>query len=265
MLTEGLRELHRRLEMTGSGLREDWITLDEFYREYDSLLFSVEADLFVPAGGRPETVDAGNWQRFLVEGRPTMKVVVEGANSYITPEARKRLQEAGVVLLRDASANKCGVISSSYEIIGNLLLSEEEFLAHKEQYVRDVLEILEGRAADEANLIFRLHREEGGKRNFTDISDAISREINSHKARLFQFFRSRADLCGRQPCQRALLNHLPRLVRESPTYRARVANLPAKYRSAILAAELATAMVYRCPLEPNFEQALEEYAGRMFA
>ena len=29
-----------------------------------------------------------------------------------------RLQEAGAVVLRDASANKCGVISSSYEIIG---------------------------------------------------------------------------------------------------------------------------------------------------
>jgi glutamate dehydrogenase len=262
--TEGLRELYRRVERTDSGLREDWVTLDEFYREYDGLPFSVSADLFVPAGGRPETVDKGNWQRFLVDGKPTMKVVVEGANSFITPEARKRLQEAGVVLLRDASANKCGVISSSYEIIGNLLLSEKEFLAHKEEYVRDVLAILEKRAGDEASLIFRRHREEGGKRLFTEISNAISHEINGHKARLFQFFRARPDLCAKAPYRKALLSHLPTLVRDSPSYRLRVKDLPEKYRAAILAAEIATTMVYRRPLEPNFEEALQEYVGKMF-
>ncbi len=262
--TEGLRELYRRVEMTGSGLREDWVTLDEFYKDYDGLFFSVPADLFIPAGGRPETVDDANWGRFLLDGKPTMKVVVEGANSFITPEARKHLQQMGVVVLRDASANKCGVISSSYEIIGNLLLTEKEFLAHKEQYVRDVLAILEKRAADEASLIFRRHREEGGKRSFTEISNAISVEINDHKARLFQFFRSRPGLPTKQLYRRALLAHLPKLIRESPLYRLRVKRLPSKYRSAILAAEIATTMVYRRALEPNFEEALEEYMAAMF-
>jgi hypothetical protein len=104
-----------------------------------------------------------------------------------------------------------------------------------------------------------------GKRAFTDISSAISLEINGHKARLFQFFRSRPDLVGKQLYRRALLEHLPRLVRESPSYRLRVKDLPAKYRSAILAAEIATTMVYRQPLEPNFEEALEEYVGKMFS
>jgi glutamate dehydrogenase len=263
--TEGLRELFRRLEMTASGLREDWVTLDEFHKEYHDLLFTVTADLFIPAGGRPETIDEENWSRFFAaDGTPTAKIIVEGANSFITPEARKRLQEAGVVILRDASANKCGVISSSYEIIGNLLLSEKEFLAHKEEYVRDVLAILEKRAADEANLIFQRHREEGGKRTFTEISAAISVEINGQKARLFEFFQSRPDLCMKPLYRRALLAHLPSLIRESPTYRLRVKELPSKYRSAILAAEIATTMVYRRGFEPNFEEALQEYVARMF-
>ncbi len=264
--TEGLRELFRRVEMTGAGLREDWVTLDEFYKEYDELLFTVPADLFIPAGGRPETVDEENWKRFFAaDGSPTAKVIIEGANSFITPEGRKRLQQAGLVVLRDASANKCGVISSSYEIIGNLLLSEKEFLAHKEEYVRDVLAILEKRAADEAELIFRRHREEGGKRTFTEISAEISAEINRQKARLFEFFESRPDLCMKQLYRRALLAHLPKLIRESPVYRLRVKKLPPKYRSAILAAEIATTMVYRRGLEPNFEEALEEYVASMFA
>ncbi|HZZ83707.1 MAG TPA: NAD-glutamate dehydrogenase domain-containing protein [Anaeromyxobacteraceae bacterium] len=263
--TEGLRELFRRVEMTPAGPAESWVTVDEFYKEYGELTFKVPADLFIPAGGRPETVDEGNWQRFFAADRtPTARVIVEGANSFITPGARDKLQEAGIVLLRDASANKCGVITSSYEIIGNLLLSEKEFLAHKEEYVRDVLAILERRAADEAELIFRRHREGRGQRSFTAISNALSLEINAHKARLFQFFQSRPELGSRPLYRRALLAHLPRLVREHPKFRSRLDRLPAKYRSAILAAEIATAIVYRGGFELDFEQALEEYVARSF-
>lgn len=262
---DGPRELYRRVEMTPTGLREDWVTLDELHQELDSLIFRVPADLFIPAGGRPETIDAGNWPRFLLAtGAPSAPVIVEGANSFITPEARRGLQEAGAVVLRDASANKCGVISSSYEIIGNLLLSEREFLAHKAEYVRDVLEILERRATDEARLLFRRHREEGGKRSFTELSEALSVEINEHKARLFRFFEDRPQLHLRSPYREALLAHLPRLVRESSVFRARMRRLPSKYRSAILAAEIATAVAYRKPLEPDFGQALHAYVRDLF-
>jgi glutamate dehydrogenase len=262
---DGLRELHRRVEMTATGPREDWVTLDEFHQEFDTLLFRVPADLFIPAGGRPETIDKGNWSRFLgADGKPSAGVIVEGANSFITPEARRRLQEAGVVVLRDASANKCGVISSSYEIIGNLLLSEPEFLAHKAAYVGDVLEILERRATDEASLIFRRHRAEGGKRTFTEISEGLSVEINEHKARLFRHFEARPESHLRPPYDRALLAHLPRMIRENPAYGRRVERLPSKYRSAILAAEIATSLVYRRALEPDFGAALHDYVQQMF-
>lgn len=265
--TDGMRTLHRRLERTADGLRleESWVTADEFHREYGSRIFEVETDLFIPAGGRPETVDASTWRRFLgPDGKPRVGVVVEGANSFLSPDARRGLQEAGVVVLRDASANKCGVISSSYEIIGNLLLSEREFLEHKEAYVRDVLEILERRAADEARLLFRRRAEEGGKRSFTELSDAISREINAHEARLFGFFEAQPALALRAPYRQALLAHLPRMIRESPRLRGRVTRLPPKYRSAILAAEIATSLVYRRPLEPDFAAALSEYVAETF-
>ncbi|BDG07310.1 NAD-glutamate dehydrogenase domain-containing protein [Anaeromyxobacter paludicola] len=264
--TEGLRELYRRVEMTEAGLRETWVTVDEFHKEYGGLLFKVPADLFIPAGGRPETIDAENWRRFLgKDGAPSARVVVEGANSFITPAARDELQRAGVVVLRDASANKCGVITSSYEIIGNLLLTEKEFLAHKEEYVRDVLAILERRAADEANLIFRRHREEKGQRSFTELSAALSVEINAHKARLFRFFEAHPELCLTPRYRRALLAHLPRLVRDTPVYRSRLSRLPAKYRSAILAAEIATAIVYRGGFELDFERAVEAFVAQSFA
>jgi glutamate dehydrogenase len=156
------------------------------------------------------------------------------------------------------------VISSSYEIIGNLLFDPKEFLAHKATYVKDVLAILERRAQDEARLIFRRHREAGGKKPYTEISEALSGEINAHKARLFGWFEAHPDTHGQPGFQAALLAHLPRMIRETPELRGRTARLPSKYRSAILAAEIATTMVYREPLEPDFGAALRGYVERMF-
>jgi glutamate dehydrogenase len=264
--TEGLRELYKRVERTASGLTETWVTLDEFQKEFSELLFTVPTDLFIPAGGRPETVDRSNWARFFgPDGTATVRVIVEGANSFISPEARTLLQGKGIVVIRDASANKCGVISSSYEIIANLLLSEKEFLTHKEAYVADVLEILEQRAANEAELIFRRHREARGRTTFTEISDAVSVEINRHYAQLFDFFQARPDLGGQRLYRRALLAHLPRMIRENPRFRSRVRNLPSKYRAAMLAVEIASMIVYRGGFERNFEEDLRGYVARMFA
>jgi len=54
------------------GSRQRWVPTDEFHKEFDSLPFSVKADLFIPAGGRPETIDGSNWKRYLAEdGSPS--------------------------------------------------------------------------------------------------------------------------------------------------------------------------------------------------
>jgi glutamate dehydrogenase len=262
---EGLRELFKRVVSTGLGVEEQWVTLDEFHRELGNLLFSVPTDLFIPAGGSPETIDRDNWQRFFREdGNPTTRAIVEGVQSFLTPEARSQLQRRGVVLIRDASATKCGAISSSYEIIANLLLTEAEFLRHKGRYVADVLEILEQRARDEAKLIFRRHREAGGRLTYTEISDAVSQEINGHYARLFSFFQRHPELCGEALFRRAIQAHLPRMLREEALYSTRTDRLPAKYRYAILAAEIATSLVYRSERETDYQEMIKGHLARNF-
>src|SRR6185369_10143144 len=189
--------------------------------------------------------------------------IVEGANSFFTPEARVQLQKCGVVIMRDAAANKCGVISSSYEIIANLLLSEREFLEHKEQYVRDVLAILEKRAADEARLILRRHRESGGNQLYTEISDTISLNINSYYTRLFEFFSARPELCLQNPFRQAVLNHLPHLLQKTPSFRRRIRNLPLKYLCAILAAEIGSSLVYTASRDADFEEMIRRHLVRI--
>jgi glutamate dehydrogenase len=259
----GLAELYRKVTRTDDRLVEEWISSDEFSREFGELVFSVAADLFIPGGGRPETIDRDNWQRFLMpDGKPSAPVIVEGANSFITPEARVQLQKKGVLIMRDASANKCGVISSSYEIIANLLLSDQEFLAEKERYVAGVLEILEKRAGDEARLILSRRREPGSGLLCTEISDAISNEINAQYARLFRFFQERPQLCSQPLFRRAILNHLPRMLREEERYRRRICKFPPKYLYAILAAEIASSLVYQGDREAGFEESIRWHLRR---
>ena len=262
---EGLRVLFRKVTRSSTGLSEEWISTDEFSREYASLPFTVQADLFIPGGGRPETIDKYNWREYLLpDGAPSTAAIVEGANSFITPEARLNLQKAGVIIMRDASANKCGVISSSYEIIANLLLSEGEFLAEKERYVRDVLEILEKRAGDEARLILKRRRENPALICCTEISDALSGEINGHYATIFRFFQNRPHLCLQPIYRRAILSHLPRMLREESRYAKRIKNLPPKYLFAILAAEIGSSLVYRGDPEADFESTIKGHLLRTF-
>ncbi len=261
---EGLKESHRKVTRTAGELVEEWLDIDDFHRLYNSLVFTVRADLFIPAGGRPETIDAQNWRSFLDEnGVPSSGVIIEGANSYITPEARIQLQKSGVVLMRDASANKCGVISSSYEIIANLLLSEREFLEHKERYVGDVLAILVKRAADEARLILRRRVESGGTLLYSEISETISQNINSFYSRLFEFFSARPELCLQAPFRQAILSHLPRMLRESAAYRKRIRKLPQKYLCAILAAEIGSSLIYSGSRDADFEDMIRRHLARV--
>ncbi|MDD2736243.1 MAG: amino acid dehydrogenase, partial [Desulfuromonadaceae bacterium] len=114
-------------------------------------------------------------------------------------------------------------------------------------------------------LIFRRQREPGSNLLYTEISDAISQEINGHYARLFNFFQQRPQLCDQPQFREAILNHLPRLVREDPQYRGRVKDLPAKYRYAILAAEIASSLVYCGDREADFEEMLKGHLTRNFS
>merc|ERR1719183_165626 len=124
----------------------------------NSMVNRVKADVFVPAGGRPSTIHTGNWELFLdpKTAEPSSPLIVEGANIFITADARKGLfEKGGVAIVKDSSANKCGVITSSYEICSSMLLEDHEFLAIKEELVQDVLRRLRELARMEAEVLFR--------------------------------------------------------------------------------------------------------------
>ncbi len=242
---EGMRVLHKKAVMQGSVLQEQWVSNDRFHKEFDSLPFTVEADLFIPAGGRPETIDIDNFNQYFDDkGQGSARVIVEGANSFITPDARLELQRRGVVIMRDASANKCGVISSSYEIIANLIMNDDEFLANKTDYVNDVIGILNTMAEREASLIIGRYIDSNYTVFCTESSNSISREINNHYARIFDYFQANPELCNKPLYLNAMLLHMPKLIGANDDFKNRIQNLPEKVKYAILASKLASAMVY---------------------
>ena len=93
---------------------EDWISGNEMNLLYRNNVHQVKTDVFVPGGGRPRTLNETNYISFLDEtGKPTSKAIVEGANLYLTPGARRALEKLGVLIFKDSSCNKGGFICSS--------------------------------------------------------------------------------------------------------------------------------------------------------
>mmetsp|Transcript_3860 Transcript_3860/g.5309 ORF Transcript_3860/g.5309 Transcript_3860/m.5309 type:complete len:1017 (-) Transcript_3860:1740-4790(-) len=138
---------------------------DEGAIRRNSMHFRVKSDAFIPAGGRPNTINSDNWHLFLDENKkPSSPLIVEGANIFITADARTKLFENGkVAIVKDSSANKCGVITSSCEVAASMLLSKEEFMSIKQELVQDVLHNLRNLARLEGELLFREYKNYPGQ------------------------------------------------------------------------------------------------------
>jgi glutamate dehydrogenase len=214
-------------------------------RRRNALHNTARADLFIPAGGRPDTINAANWRDFLDEGgRPTARAIVEGANIFISQDARDRLQDEGVLILHGSSANKTGVICSSYEILGGLVMSEAEFLEIKDRYVAEVLDILRVRARDEARLILREFKASDQKRHLTDISLDLSREINLASDKLYEMLmREAPDLATDAEFGALLFSYCPPVLVER-YHDAILRKVPRRHQYALVAAFVASRIVY---------------------
>ncbi len=223
---------------------------DQGARLRDDAHNRMAADLFLPCGGRPGAMNARNWTRFLLpDGRPSCRVAVEAANLYFSPEAATGLEQAGVLLVPGPSANKTGVICSSYEVLAALALDEEEFLAIREPFVAEVLGILRRRARDEARLLFSEYRLNSGRRPASAISRDISLAINGLTDLVEALFIRDAESFAEDPELRALLlDYCPPVL--ARTYGERLLErLPRPHQAAILAASMASRLVYGEGLE----------------
>jgi len=232
----------------------------------------VKADAFVPAGGRPNTINVTNYSAFLdpETGTPSSSLIVEGANLFLTPMARKALfDEAGVHVVKDSSANKCGVVTSSYEIMCAMVSSESEFLEHKSAIVGDVQAKLRHLARIEAELIFREFAQHGRATALPQISNRISHAIIRCHDAIASTLDQRGDdasflLADSSDTTMEIIDdHLPSalssvLKASSDGFEERVARVPLAYRRNIVASNLSSKIVYTEGL--NFVEQIHDDA-----
>ena len=200
-------------------------------------------DAFIPGGGRPATIHEGNWQEFLTpEGKPSAMVISEGANLFLTPGAREELSKRGATIIKDSSANKCGVICSSYEISACMVLSDDEFLSIKDTYVAQVLERLRELARVEAEFLMRV-AQTNTSMSLPKLSVELSKVINASATAIAAGVPT-WPATDRELAKQMIRDHLPKVLFDFAGERV-WKSLPESYQTWIIANRLASSIAYR--------------------
>lgn len=190
------------------------------FRNTFHLRSDIPYDTFVPCGGRPESIDLTSANKLIVDGKSVIPYIVEGANLFITQDAKLRLEKAGCILYKDASANKGGVTSSSLEVLASLSFDDASFLQHMcvgddgtvpefyNAYVRQVQKTIQNNARLEFEAIWREHQATGEPRSI--LSDTLSNAITKLDEEL-----QNTDLWDQEEFRRSVLGEaLPNLLLE---------------------------------------------------
>lgn len=214
-------------------------------------------DSFVPCGGRPESIDLSSVGRLIKNGKSTIPYIVEGANLFITQDAKLRLEEAGCILFKDASANKGGVTSSSLEVLASLSFDDKGFLEHMcvgadgkppafyQAYVKAVQETIKENARLEFEAIWREHEETKIPRS--TLSDTLSIAITKLDEEL-----QKTDLWKNEKLRRSVLaDALPNLLIEKIGLDLIIERVPDNYLRAIFGSYLASRFVYEVGAAPS--------------
>ncbi len=228
----------------GDQVTEEWLSGSETNHLLRLNVHQTETDIFIPAGGRPRTLNETNVNEFLnASGIPTSRAIIEGANLYLNHKARRFLEEKGTLIFKDSSANKGGVICSSFEVLCGLSIDDAAFIKHKKELVAEILEKVKGCAMSEADLLLRTYKETGDY--LTTISDRISEHINQYTFQLLNYLELLPlPSDSKDPMTRCFLNYnLPTL--QHSFQQELLREIPDHHKKAIIARSIASYMVYK--------------------
>lgn len=215
-------------------------------------------DMFVPCGGRPEAIDINNANKFIdTNGNALIPYIVEGANLFITQNAKLRLEKAGTIIFKDASANKGGVTSSSLEVLASLAFDDAGFFknmcvdeagtvpAFYNEYVKEVQTIIQGNARLEFEAIWRENEKTSKPRSV--LSDELSNAINELTEEL-----SSSTLWDDVVFRNAILSEaLPQTLQKAIGLEPILERVPTNYLRAIFGSYLAGRFIYEKGANPG--------------
>ncbi|KAK5115517.1 glutamate dehydrogenase (NADP(+)) gdh1 [Meristemomyces frigidus] len=207
-------------------------------------------DMFVPCGGRPESIDFSGASRLISKGKAIIPYIVEGANLFITQEAKLRLEKAGCIVFKDASANKGGVTSSSLEVLASLSFDDASFLSHMcvqadgtvpkfyRDYVKQVQAKIQENARLEFEAIWREAEETGVAKSI--LSDRLSIAITKMDEEL-----QGTELWDNLALRKSVLaDALPALLLQEIGLEKIQERVPESYLRAIFGSYLASRFIY---------------------
>lgn len=215
-------------------------------------------DMFVPCGGRPGAIDINNSHKFIDQnGQTLIPYIVEGANLFITQNAKLRLEKAGAIIFKDASANKGGVTSSSLEVLASLAFDDAGFFKHMcigsdgkvpefyTAYVKEVQGIIQENARLEFEALWRENAITGKPRSV--LSDDLSNAINDLTEEL-----SSSTLWDDVEFRNAVLSEvLPKTLQKVIGLDNILSRVPTNYLRAIFGSYLAGRFIYAKGCNPG--------------
>jgi glutamate dehydrogenase len=241
---------------------------NQFHLKLQEIYPSNFINLWVPCGGRPNSIDVTTVNTLLdpKTGKSIIPIIIEGANLFITQAAKYILEDAGAIVLKDASANKGGVTSSSLEVLAALSFDDEGFSKKMcmnpdtkvlpdfyKSYVKQVQSIIVKNAENEFNMLWKLKNET--KKSFADLSDELSVAIN----KLGDELSSSKELWEDDVEFRnvVLKRALPGLLLQEIGLENILKRVPEAYLKAIFATKLASEFVYTRGIDANPAKFLE--------
>ncbi|MFP4033128.1 MAG: NAD-glutamate dehydrogenase domain-containing protein [Desulfococcaceae bacterium] len=212
---------------------------------------------FIPCGGLKDTIHHGNVKPFLENFRE-LEFIVEGANVFFEDAARRHIAaHTAIRHVKDTTANKGGVFSSSIaEVLAAFLLEddyEEILLEHvdiRRRMIRDIMDLVAEYSRLETRMLIQIHEQDPEIPLFA-LSERTSEQIfalqDEIRDRLAEILEDRELVWG------ALTRYIPAVLVEKlgrePIEELLGAGELAAYRDAILTKKLASMAFYRFGLD----------------
>jgi len=222
-------------------------------------------NVFIPCGGFKDTINASNVNNFL-QLFDQLKIIVEGANVFFDDTARDIIAQNHIWQIKDSSANKGGVTSSSIaEVLPSFLLGNkyEKFLVenteNKINLIRAVFAIIEKNAVDETETLIALHRISGKPMH------QLSVETSEMLLELQEYFYKKIILLmkNKRLIEKIITVYVPDALIEIVGIRKIIQILNEKelqpYRNAIITKKLAQISLYKYATDwKRFREKLEK-------
>jgi glutamate dehydrogenase len=216
---------------------------------------------FIPCGGFKDTVNQGNIRRFL-ELFGELEFIVEGANVFFDDTARRYIAtKTNIKQIKDTTANKGGVFSSSVaEVLTAFLLQDdyEEKLLNDSgtrwALTKDILQLVDRYSRMETGLLLRLYDADPSVPLF-ELSEKTSEQIFTLQDQLEPVLAE--ILADGELVWQVMVHYIPSVLREKLGEQSIMALLDSEqlqpYRNAIITKKLASMAFYR------FGERWEEY------